>query len=130
VSTSPLEGPIADKITSGLRDTLYDVTFVQVSESYDPATGTTTTTRTDFTCRGFRDEFGKGVVSDGLAKQTDTKFVLLQQTLTDSNDNQIEPDGDDEIKHDGTTYSIINSDTDFGVQQDPAGATWEIQCRS
>jgi hypothetical protein len=129
MSTSPLKGDIADQVTDGLLDVMYDVTFVEVSESYDPSTGETTSTTTEHTCQGFRDEFGKGVISDGLAKQTDAKFVLLQQTLTDSSGNQIEPDGNDEIKHNATTYSIINDDTSFGVQQDPAGAIWEIQAR-
>ena len=127
---SPLQGQIADQVTSGLNDVLYDVTFVQVNESFDPTMGQSTVTRNEITCRGFRDQFGKAVVSDGLAKQTDFKYLILQQTLTDSNGDQIEPDGDDEIKtDDGQTLSIINDSTSFGVQQDPAGSIWEIQCR-
>lgn len=126
---SPLQGPIADQITNALIDKLYDITYVQVTESFDPDTGETTVTRNEYTCKGFRDEFGKAVISNGLAKQTDAKFLILQQTLTDDSSNKIEPDGNDEIKHKGTTYSIINGDTDFGVTQDPASATWEVQAR-
>lgn len=127
--SSPLQGPIADQITNGLIDQLYDVKFVQVTEDYDPETGETNVTRNEYTCKGFRDEFGKGVISNGLAKQTDAKFLILQQTLTDDSSNQIEPDGNDEIKDQGTTYSIINDGNSFGIQQDPAGATWEVQAR-
>lgn len=130
MSTSPLQGPIADTVKTELYGTLYDVTFVKVSETYDPQKGQTTTTTTDYTCRGFIGEFGKNVVSDGLAKQTDAKFVILQETLTDNNGNKIEPSGEDQIKHDSTTYSVIQESGSFGIQQDPASATWEIQARA
>jgi len=96
VSTSILnDGSLAEQVTDGIRSIMYDVTYVQVDETYDPAAGETTTTRTPLTCQGMRDSFGTGVVSDGLAKQTDIKFVLLQNTLRDGSGNKIQPDGND-----------------------------------
>jgi len=130
VSTTLLnDGSLADKVVDGVRKIMYEITYVQVDEDYDPATGETMITRTPLTCQGMRDMFGTNVISDGLAKRTDVKFIVLQNTLTDGSGNEIEPDGNDEIKLDGTTYSIINDDTSYGIQQDPASAIYEIQGR-
>lgn len=127
MSTSPLKGSIADQVTDGLNDLLYELTFVKVSESYDDSSGTTTTTTAEYTCAGFVGEFSKNAVSEGLVQADDSKILILQNTLEDSNGNTIEPEPGDRIKDDGTTYTIPEGEG--AVRKDPADATWTVQAR-
>lgn len=119
--TSPLKGPIAKVVGQALKSTLYPIAVNKVTGGgeYDPETGgVTPPTITAYACRGFVDSYSSYEIANGIAQATDRKVLILATTLA------ITPNpATDTVTANGQTLTII------GVKSDPAGATWELQCR-
>ncbi len=112
---------IAGILNSALGPLVFDQTLVKIVSSKDPTDSTKRIqVKTEYSCKGFVDDFKDEWVNGTTVKITDRKVVILGSSLATG----IVPEPKDEIIAEGTTFTIV----DDGVVRDPAGATYE--CRS
>lgn len=108
----------------------------ETAGSYDPVTGTTPITVTNYSGRGVfggytvQELAGSSLVGTGETQgqhilRTDIKLdgVLQNELLNDDTGLPETPKVNDKVTRDGMTYSVIN------VSSDPAQATWTLQLR-
>lgn len=86
----------------GLALTLAKIT----AGTYDPATGSSTDTTTNYAGSGMRQDYELSDIDGTLVRQGDVK-ILISPTLINGNDTP-EPATGDSIVFDGSTYSVIN----------------------
>lgn len=100
------DGPLADAVRSftGSREE---------AGSYDPVTGTTSTTTTTYTGRGVFSRYSVQQIDNQHILATDTKLTALQNELTDTPQEGDMIDGLEVVR----------------VQKDPASATWSLTLR-
>lgn len=118
------DGTVEDAVNQGIDPIAYDLTFTRVNESFDPSTGETTRSTTQYTVRGIITEYSKRWVAEGVVQANDRQILILQPSLQDSSGNKVTPQPDDEITYDGQTYVVVD------VSEDPASATWVLQGRA
>ena len=74
--------------------------------AYNPATGSSTNTTTNYDGSGFRQDYKLDDIDGTMARQGDVKF-LVSPLLINGNDMPEPADGDS-ITFDGSTYSVIS----------------------
>lgn len=113
---------IAKLINKHLGPLVFDQVLTKGVKTKDPTNSTKIiTVDTDYTCKGFIDEFKDEWVNGTTVKVNDRKIVILGDSL----DVGIVPEPGDKILAEGTTWIIVKD----GVKRDPAGATYECQAR-
>ena len=115
---------VSKEMNRALKNEVEDITFVQVDESLDVATGVVTETTNEFACKGHDQEVSEKFLDNTEVDLSNREFIILQESLTDNNGNQIEPDTDDKVKINGTTFGIVM------VGEDPSSSIWQIVGRS
>ena len=90
-----------------------------VTGEYDPITSTQPQTKIDYSGRGVFGGFSRQLIDQERILSTDIKVTALQNELLGSDGLPATPQVDDTID----SLRVID------VQQDPAGATWSLQCR-
>lgn len=117
-----LEGSLAATIHNAMKSTImYDVTLLVQTEVDDGAGGFTTTESSE-AFKGAILDYSDFVKSQGMVPDGMRKVILLQESNSD-----VTPKLEDRI----TTSTGPNSGQTFVVKtvnQDPAGATWELGC--
>jgi len=86
--------------------------------AYNPVTGTSTSTTTDYACTGIPASYGQHEVDGTSILTTDSRVVIPQSTLS------ITPTTADKAVIGGAAKAIIH------VGQDAVGATWILQVRA
>lgn len=122
-SSSLLQSGIRSKVTGALEDILYEVTLVRESAGYDPDTARANPSQENIAGKGFVDEFERSLVEKGVVQRNDRKVLLLQETFTDADGNEVKPQPGDSIQARGEEYEVIS------VKQDPSQSIWEVQGR-
>lgn len=74
--------------------------------SYNPATGTSTNTSTNYSGSGLRQDYDLSDIDGSMIRQGDVKF-LISPTLINGNDTP-EPAAGDSVTFDGSTYSVVS----------------------
>jgi len=100
-------------------------TLRRTTSSYNPATGTNTTSTTDYSWTGVLDSYD-GMVARGGDYVMDGMAVIAgdRRWLGAASDVDVTPDPEtDTLIVDSVTYQIVTAKTD------PAGATHELQVR-
>lgn len=117
-----LEGSLAKTIHTAMKSTImYDVTLLVQTEVDDGAGGFTTSQSSE-AFKGCVLEYSDFYKMQGLVPDGMRKAILLQESNPD-----VTPRLEDRI----TTTKGPNAGQTFvikGVDQDPAGATWELDC--
>jgi len=86
---------------------------------YDPVTGEQPKAEVNYTGRGVFGGFSRQIIDQQHILSTDIKLTVLQNELIGADGLPATPHVDDTIDN----LRVID------VQQDPAGATWSLQCR-
>lgn len=86
---------------------------------YDPVTGTQPKTEFTYTGRGVFGGFSRQIIDQQHILSSDIKLTVLQNELIGADGLPATPHVDDTIDN----LRVVD------VQQDPAGATWSLQCR-
>ncbi|RUR26841.1 hypothetical protein ELY33_17180 [Vreelandella andesensis] len=109
-----IQADIAEAFDNDLADAVTSFTGSrETAGSYDPVSGTTSTTTTTYIGRGVFDDYSIREIDGQHIKRSDQKLTALQNEVTDM------PQVDDTI--DG--FTVIS------VGNDPAAATYTIQLR-
>ena len=82
-------------------------------------TGGTNPTTTDYSARGFLDDYRDFQIDGTIIQRGDRIALLIGDTIASS---QV-PEPGDKITVEGATYNVVN------VKRDPAAATYECQVR-
>ena len=112
-----IQSDIDEAFDTDLSDAVTSFTYREVSRVYDPNDNTVSDTNTDYSSRGVISNFKREVFRDSNVLPTDAKIIILQHELI------VEPVAEALIITSDRTYTIIK------VMQDPAAATWTLQCR-
>lgn len=112
-----IQSDIEEAFDTDLSDAVTSFTYRIVTRTYDTNTNTTSDVNTDYESRGVIGRFKREVFKDSNVLPTDSKIIILQHELA------VEPVPDMLIISPTKTYTIIK------VRQDPAAATWTLQCR-
>lgn len=112
-----LQIDLADAFDTDLSDAVKSFTYREISKVFNPTTNTTTDTPTDYLSRGVFSRFKRSVMKDSNVLPTDIKLIILQHELATI------PLEHSLIVTTDRIYNIIK------VMQDPANATWKLQCR-
>lgn len=112
-----LQSDLEEAFDTDLSDAVTSFTYREVSKVFDPVTNTLTDTFIDYLSRGVFSKFKREVMKDSNVLPTDTKVTILQHELA------VTPLEHSLIVTSDKTYNIIK------VTQDPAKATWRLQCR-
>lgn len=109
-----IQGDIAEAFDADLADAVlpFDGERVEISDDYDPDTGSYPETKVQYSGRGVFGSFNAETLAEHL-RVTDTKLTALQNEVTDT------PKIDD----------TINGKTVKDVRKDPASATWTLALR-
>ena len=97
------------------------VTLVSVSETFDPATGNTTTTETTHLVNAVPPQaFNKSRIDGSLIQAGDTVIGLPAQPLSDP------PTTEDKLRFDGGTWTVVAVDPIYSGEQ---VALYNVQVR-
>ncbi len=117
---SPLSGPLASLIYTGMKALFLDATlsrdtFAVTSPdvSFDPAAPTTA----DYACKAIVEVYALKWRQDGLIKQNDRRVMILANSIS------VTPTVGDRVTISGTTFTLQD------VETDPATAVWTCQGR-
>ena len=114
--TSPLAGGLAKQAAAALKPLLLPATYTYIEPgAYDPDTGTSTETLTDYPCRGFLETYSTYTQAARFLAPTVRKVIVLAQTLA------VTPSLNDRVTVQGETFTVKRIDSD------PARATWELE---
>ena len=109
-----IQADIAEAFDDDLADAVTSFTGTrEVAGSYDPVTGTTTTTTETYTGRGVFGGYSVQEVDGQHILATDTKLTALQNELTGTPQEGDTIDGMEVVR----------------IQKDPAAATWSLTLR-
>jgi len=97
--------------------TTWDMTLKKKGAATKDAYGGFTQTTTDYTGRGFLEEYSDLARVAGGVPHTDRKAVLFASSFT------VEPEAGDLLTAESTDFEIVS------VSRDPAAATWTLQVR-
>ena len=112
-----IQQEIGNAFDTDLADAVKTLILVKRVDTYNTDTGLTDAIETTYTTRGVLSEYmGRELFDTGI-KPTDIKTIILANELSAT------PNIDEHIIDGSTKYKIIK------VKQDPAQATWELQCR-
>lgn len=105
---------------TALGDIKESITYksYSASSSYDADSGTVTRTETSTTLSGVFMDYTNREIDGEVIRPRDQKFLFRQALLA------VAPTLNDRIVRSGKTWEV------FGVEQDPAAATWTLQVRS
>ena len=124
VSTLKLLGVnMAREIAKGFKGLLLPGTLTKKTagnRSATDITGGTKPLQTNFTFRGFVEDYSDKTIAETLILQGDRKIVVLRGSLSDT--TQI-PEPNDTLTIESETYEVVR------VMRDPAGAIFECQSR-
>jgi len=96
------------------------VTLRRASSVYDPATGVSTPTNTDYSWTVVADRYSEGIVDGSSIKRGDRRLLGAAADIA------ITPNAEtDTIIMDSLTYALVGG----GISTDPATATWTVQVR-
>ena len=112
-----LQADIAEAFDDDLADAVTSFTYREVARTMDPNTNTSSEVTTDYASRGVFTNFRREDLKDSNVLPTDTQVIVLQNELATT--PTIEG-----FVIDGTDYYTI-----IRVRQDPAKASWSLQCR-
>lgn len=109
-----------DAAWAGLGDIPQPITLRRVSSTYNPSTGTSTTTNTDYLiAKGILTKYAEFEVDKVSVMSTDRKLILRKKDVT-----IVLNTSSDRVLIGTTVFNIIR------VTEDPAGATYTVQLRS
>lgn len=112
-----LQSDLEEAFDTDLEDAVTEFTYRIVSRIPNPIDNTVSETNTDYSSRGVIGRFKREIFKDSNILPTDSKIIILQHELA------VEPIPDALIVTTNKLYRIIK------VRQDPAAATWSLQCR-
>lgn len=109
-----IQADIAEAFDDDLADAVRSFTGSrETAGSYDPISGTTTTTVTNYAGRGVFGGYSVQEVDGQHILATDTRLTCLQNELTDTPQEGDTVDGMEVVR----------------IQKDPAAATWKLTLR-
>lgn len=111
---------LSKELDRSISDEVNDLMFVQVDEDYDPVSGETTETTTEFSCKGHSQEISERFLGRTEVDMKDREMIIHQETLVNGSGNKIEPDTDDRVKEGSMTFDVVV------VGKDPSDAIWKL----
>ena len=120
-----LDNDLRQTIGASLDFLMLNLTLRRMAGTLNSVTGVVTpTTPTDYSCRGFVENYSTLLKATNAVQDNDVKVTLLQIFLVDTFGAGVTPlPGDRVVLPDGNVGAVIK------VDRDPANATWELQVR-
>ena len=112
-----IQSDIEEAFNTDLADAVTSFTYRVVASTFNPSNNTTSEVNTDYTSRGVFTRFTREIIKDESILATDTKLIILQHEIA------VMPEKNNRIITASRTYTIVK------VMEDPAHATWVLQCR-
>lgn len=114
---SVLDGELADLLTDALTDADIPQSCVVTVQSHSGPDYAPIITNLPHTCKGWADTYAAFELADSSVRSDDRKVFVLCASLA------IVPVPGSSVTIGSKTFEIV------GVQRDPAGAAWVLQCR-
>lgn len=112
-----IQSDIEEAFNTDLADAVTSFTYRVVASTFNATNNTTSETNTDYISRGVFNRFKREIIKDESILATDTKLIVLQHEIA------VMPEKNNQIITASKTYTII------AIKEDPAHATWILQCR-
>jgi len=123
---SEIQADIAEAFDTDLADAVQTFSGSRtVQGSYDPATGTSTTTTVTYTGRGVFGSFKAEELNQHIVSTDEKLYGILQNELL-VNDEQGQPTS---VPATPETSDLISGKRVVAVMRDPASATWTVALR-
>jgi len=113
---SEIQNDLAAAFDGDLADAVKTINLIKITNDYSTDTGLDTPTETLYATRGVLSSYIRELFDTGV-EPSDKNILIL------TNELDAIPEIDDYIDYSSTRYKIIK------VKDDPADATWELQCR-